>query len=148
MGRTYSGLEKVDHLVTLGSPHDNLGGRTRGGHMSQRIKKRYPGAFFSSEVNYVTVAGRLHKGNKNGSLRERWAHKRYKEIVGDGDVWGDGLVPTKSALLDGAFQIVLDGVGHFSGFGGPWYGHEDIIPGWWGMWQTHHQETAAFEEEG
>ncbi len=53
--------------------------------------------------------------------------------VGDGDVWGDGLVPVASALLRGSQQLTLDGVSHFTGFGGPWYGAIEVIPQWWNV---------------
>jgi len=48
-----------------------------------------------------------------------------------GDVWGDGLIPVRSALLEGSRQIELDGVGHFVGFGGSWYGVPEVIARWW-----------------
>jgi pimeloyl-ACP methyl ester carboxylesterase len=147
MGRAYRGLDVVNHLITLGSPHYNRGGRTRGGHTSRRIEKQYPGAYFAPEVNYVAVAGRMQQGNDSGSLRERWVHKVYKEIRGAGDVWGDGLVPVEAALLDGAYQIVLDGVSHFSGFGGPWYGHKDVIPSWWDAWPEQRQQPVTMERK-
>jgi len=33
--------------------------------------------------------------------------------------------------LRGSRQIVLEGVSHFTGFGGPWYGDAEVIPQWW-----------------
>ncbi len=131
LGHAYRGLDYVSHLITLGSPHHNQGGLTRGGGMSRWIEKRYPGAFLAPQVKYISVAGRLTRGDRRGSLQARWAHSVYKEIGGDGYAWGDGLVPVESAKLRGSYQIVLDGVGHFSGFGGRWYGSQEVIPLWW-----------------
>ena len=130
LGRTYNGLEVVDRLITLGSPHDNRH-PVHGGWMSRWIERRYPGAYFAGQVHYVSVAGRLIRGKRDGSLRERNAYRMYRGIAGQGDIWGDGLIPVRSALLEGSQQIVLDGVSHFTGFGGPWYGAEDVVPRWW-----------------
>jgi pimeloyl-ACP methyl ester carboxylesterase len=129
-GQACRGLEHVDTLVTLGSPHANQGGLTRGGRMSRWVERHYPGAYFDG-VAYASVAGKLTRGDDAGTPRERFAYKTYKQICGQGDAWGDGLIPVKSALLSGACQIVLDGVGHFNGFGGPWYGSRQVIPLWW-----------------
>jgi hypothetical protein len=41
------------------------------------------------------------------------------------------LIPVPSALLDGAQQVILDDVSHFSVFGEPWYGSPETIPLWW-----------------
>ena len=130
LGHAYRGLDYVDHLITLGSPHNVKRWSLHGGRMSRWAEKRYHGAFFAPRVSYVSVAGRLIRGNRQGSLRERHAYSFYEELAGDGNVWGDGLVPVASALLHGAQQIVLDGVSHFTGFGGPWYGAAEIIPQW------------------
>jgi pimeloyl-ACP methyl ester carboxylesterase len=127
----YRGLDHINHLITLGSPHDNQRKSLHGGRMSRWAEKRYPGAFFAPRVKYTSVAGKLLRGNREGSLRERHAHVFYEEIIGSGDAWGDGLVPVASALLHGSRQIVLEGVGHFTGFGGPWYGAAEVIPQWW-----------------
>ena len=131
LGHAYRGLDHVDHLVTLGSPHHNRGGLTRGGPTSRWVEQRYPGACFAPRVQYTSVAGKLTRGDPNGSRREQWAHDNYAKIGGDGAAWGDGLIPVDSALLHGSNQLVLNGVSHFSGFGGPWYGSPEIISLWW-----------------
>jgi pimeloyl-ACP methyl ester carboxylesterase len=130
LGHAYRGLDHVDHLITLGSPHRNQGGLTRGGPMSRWVEQRYPGAHFAPQVKYTSVAGKLIRGDPAGSLHERWVYENYAKIGGDGCAWGDGLIPVDSALLRGSNQLVLDGVSHFSGFGGPWYGSPEIIPLW------------------
>ena len=132
LGNTFRGLDYVSHLITLGSPHQNRGGLTRGGRMSRWIDSRHPAAFFTPQVKYTSVAGKLSYGNRDASSRqERWAYRVYREIGGEGAVWGDGLIPLESALLSGSHQIVLGGVGHFSGFGSHWYGSQEVIPLWW-----------------
>ena len=133
LGHTYCGLEFIDHLITLGSPHYNQRRSLHGGRMSRWVEKRYPGAFFAPRVKYTSVAGKLLRGDRQGALRERHAYIFYEEIIGAGDIWGDGLVPVSSALLRGSQQIILDGVSHFTGFGGPWYGSVEVIPRWWNI---------------
>lgn len=130
-GRVYGGLNYVDQLITLGSPHYSERKWLHGGMMAQWMERRYPGAFFAPQVQYTAVAGKLIRGDRQGTLRERHAHVFYEDALGDGDVWGDGLVPIASALLEGSRPIVLEDVAHFAGFGGPWYGAPEVIPRWW-----------------
>lgn len=33
--------------------------------------------------------------------------------------------------LDHTVRLVLEGVSHYTGFGGPWFGAADVIPRWW-----------------
>ena len=127
LGVAYSGLDHVACLITLGSPHYS----ERGTRMRQWVEKMYPGAYFAPRIGYVSVAGEAVEGQRDGSLRERCAYLLYQRLAGDGNAWGDGLVPVRSALLRGSLLIVLDGVSHFSGFGGPWYGEQEIVPLWW-----------------
>ena len=126
MGHAYCGLDKVDRLITLGSPHYNL----RVGRMRRLVEEQYPGSYFP-QVRYASVAGKGTMGRRHGSLRERWAYRSYERLSGEGDVWGDGLVPVSSALLHGSQQIVLEDVGHFAGFGRSWYGTPEIVSRWW-----------------
>jgi hypothetical protein len=130
LDRTYRGLDYVDHLITLGSPHYNRGGLNRGGRMSRWVERCCPGAAFSPQVQYTCVAGRLVCGSRSGSVRERWMYNVYLDLCGEGTACGDGLVPVNSALLSGARTIILDGVSHFKVFGEPWYGSEKVIPLW------------------
>lgn len=131
LGHAYRGLNYVDHLITLGTPHYNQQKMRRGGWLPRWLNKRYPGAYFAPQVRYASVAGKLILGDEQGTLRARHAHVFYRELIGDGNVWGDGLVPVTSALLEGSHQIILDDVSHFTGFGGPWFGEEKIVARWW-----------------
>ena len=131
LGQVFGGLEWVGRLITLGSPHHNERRWLHGGMMARWVEDRVPGACFSPQVQYCSVAGKLVRGDSQGSLRERHVYSFYEQIGGDGNAWGDGLVPVASALLAGSHQITLEGVGHFAGFGGPWYGTEETIANWW-----------------
>jgi pimeloyl-ACP methyl ester carboxylesterase len=131
LGKAYAGLERVSHLITLGSPHYNQRRWLHGGLMSRWLESHYPGAFYAPGVKYTAVAGRSLRGDPSGSLPERHAYRFYRHLTGDGEEWGDGLVPVSSALLSGADEVVLDGVGHFAGFGAQWYGSEQVVAAWW-----------------
>jgi pimeloyl-ACP methyl ester carboxylesterase len=131
LDRAYHGSEIVDQLITLGSPHLNLGGLNRGGRMSRWVERACPGATFTPRVQYTSVAGQYVCGARSGSVRERWLYNAYRDLCGEGTTCGDGLVPVKSALLAGAEPVILDGVSHFTGFGAAWYGNAEVIPLWW-----------------
>jgi hypothetical protein len=131
MGKRFHGLDHIDHLITLGSPHINQSGLKRGGHMSRWVERLVPGSTYSSRVRYTSVAGKYIHGNSTGSRFERFAHGIYKEICAEGEVWGDGIVPVPSALLPDSQHIILNGVSHYSLLGEPWYGSEEVLPLWW-----------------
>lgn len=126
-GQRFAGLEKVRHLVTLGSPHHNV----RGSRLRKWVDRTLPGAYFAPRVAYTAVAGRAVRGDPAGSLKERSVAYLYRQLCGDGHAWGDGLVPLPSALLDGARAVVLDGVHHAPVGGARWYGSDEVVPGWW-----------------
>lgn len=126
-GPGYHGLRYVDHLIMLGSPHYSR----HGGHLRQQVEALYPGAFFAPGVRYTSVAGTAVHGDRRGSLRERLAFRWYERLSGEGAQPGDGLVPVASALLEGSQGMTLAGVSHFCGFGGPWYGEEEVVGRWW-----------------
>jgi pimeloyl-ACP methyl ester carboxylesterase len=131
MGCACRGLDYVDHLITLSSPHSYRRRKIHDGWLTGWLEERYPDAYFAPQVKYTSVAGKVVRGNPGGRLRERFAHAVYRELIGEGDVWGDGLVPVASALLGGSRQLILEGVSHYTGFGGPWFGSDEVIPRWW-----------------
>ncbi len=130
-GRAYCGVNRVDRLITLGSPHHNQGGLTRGGKIARYANRHCPGACHSDRVAYTTVAGKSLRGSLLTTRQARQAFNVYQDLCGDGAVWGDGVVPVQSALLPGAKQLVLPDVSHFSTTGYTWYGSREIVPLWW-----------------
>lgn len=126
-GENFPGREAVSQLITLGSPHSNKGGVTRGGLINRWIEKNYPGGTHVAGVRYTSIAGKYIFGKNSGSTREHWVYQNYKSVCGRGNVWGDGLIPVDCALLDRSNQVVLDGVSHASIFGNPWYGTRQAL---------------------
>jgi pimeloyl-ACP methyl ester carboxylesterase len=131
LGKRFCGREYIDHLIMLGSPHLNQGGLQRGGQMAQWVQQYVPDSTFTPQVRYTSVSGKYIQGHISGSLSERLAYKIYEDICGDGNVWGDGMVPLNSALLPGSEQITLLGVSHYTIIGRPWYGSDGVIQKWW-----------------
>ena len=126
-GHSYRGLDFVNALITLGSPHYNH----KGASLRKWVEEKYPGAYFNPDVHYISVAGKAIQGNKRGSLKERRVYWYYKNLCGRGDVWGDGIVPLPSALLQGSQHIVVDGLRHYSRSKHLWYGSEEAVRSWW-----------------
>jgi hypothetical protein len=126
-GHAFRGLEKVAHLITLGSPHLTV----RGAPVRRWVDRTYPGAFFAPDVSYTAVGGRVIKGSSAGSAKERVVRVLYRQLCGDGEQWGDGLVPLRSARLEGARNLVLDGAAHAPVRGRRWYGSPDLVRAWW-----------------
>jgi len=130
-GRVYNGVKRVDHLITLGSPHIYRGRLGQGGRLSRWVEEQYPGAYFTPQVRYTSVAGKSWRGSLLTTRRARLLYSIYENISGDETAWGDGLVPVKSALLPGSEQMVLEEVNHFSMIMSPWYGSPEVIEKWW-----------------
>lgn len=147
-------------LVTLGAPHyapaEGTPDVTQG--VLQYVNDNYPGAFLKADgIAYVTVGGDAIVGNPDkptaeavaaGSEAERLyalrgegsaaraAYQSYLMTCGRGDVTGDGVVPLSYTQLDGAEQIVLEGVLHSINEAGTtlpterWYGSEGVLDRW------------------
>ncbi|ESW32376.1 hypothetical protein PHAVU_002G317100 [Phaseolus vulgaris] len=117
---------------------------------------------YTPPLKYVCVAGRFIRGSRffantepavsaptslvntaattattappDATLRSRFIGQGYKQVCGEADVWGDGVVPEVSAHLEGALNICLDGVYH-SPVGAddgtrPWYGSPQVLEQW------------------
>ncbi|XP_051146474.1 uncharacterized protein LOC127262032 [Andrographis paniculata] len=135
--------------------------QTRG--LLDYIEKNCAKAVYTPELRFVCIAGRyiqgarlLSSGNTTimseidqpveemagivasasppTTFEARFVGQGYKQVCGQADVWGDGVVPEMSAHLEGALNIRLDGVYH-SPIGAddetrPWYGSPAIVDQW------------------
>jgi len=144
LGRTYlvsmeaPEIANVDCFVSLGSPHmpppKDVIDQTRG--ILTWVNETTPGAFHDS-VKYTTISGTCIQGTKFGdedaSLEQKITGQGYKQVGGNADVWGDGIVPKESAHLEGALQINLEGVYHSPLGQGDrkWYGSPEVIGEWY-----------------
>jgi triacylglycerol esterase/lipase EstA (alpha/beta hydrolase family) len=115
----------VATLVTLGTPHISQERWTRWN--LDFVNSNYPGAFYN-DVNYVCVAGKTIFGQRR---RGSWlAYSSYKLTCGQGDCWGDGITPITAAHLQGAKNLVIEGVKHSPRASGIWYGSPSVLPSW------------------
>jgi pimeloyl-ACP methyl ester carboxylesterase len=131
-GHVYAGVEHVSVVITLGSPHCGDRGTNTGWILTDEANRLVPGTFYAERIRYRAVAGQYLRGHQNGNRRERRAFPIYEFFTGQGNVWGDGMVPIQSALLDGAETLVLEGVAHSRKLGSHWYGgSKSIIHRWW-----------------
>ncbi len=137
-GRRFGASERIGALVTLGTPHrvgdaGDLGNRVSAVAVgfADRV---VPGAFFAPRVGYLAVAARGFPGRPAGGGQARVSYRIYQGLLpqpGAIEIEGDGIVPVAAALLDGARQLTLHGVGHGVLSGSPWYGSEAAIDRWW-----------------
>jgi hypothetical protein len=135
-GRRYGGRSLANLLVMMGSPHTAI----RATALRQMVDRKLPGAFFSDEVRYVSVAGDLDLSPAPGgaaatstatATARRIAPTAYRNSTGNPHDRGDGLVPIRSAILAGSQPVVLKGVAHGGAFGSPWYGTPSVVKRWW-----------------
>lgn len=116
----------VATLVTLGTPHISQERWTRWN--LDFVNDNYPGAFYNSQVCYVCVAGKSIFGQRQ---RGSWlAYSSYRLTCGEGNCWGDGITPIAAAHLEGADNLILEGVKHSPKAPGIWYGSPQVIPSW------------------
>ncbi|XP_059458056.1 uncharacterized protein LOC132187682 [Corylus avellana] len=86
-------------------------------------------------ISEVATVNDVSPSTSNATaFRARFVGQGYKQVCGQADVWGDGVVPEVSAHLEGAFNISLDGVYH-SPVGSddvlrPWYGSPAVVEKW------------------
>jgi hypothetical protein len=91
------------------------------------VNDNYPHAFYD-DIEYICIAGKSVQGKK--STPQKWlAYSSYELTCGQGDAWGDGIIPIESAYLDGATNIAIDGVYH-SPRSGKWYGSQEAVDIW------------------
>jgi triacylglycerol esterase/lipase EstA (alpha/beta hydrolase family) len=120
----FSAHPQVSTLITLGTPHISQERWTRWN--LDFVKNNYPGAFYKN-VRYVCVAGKTIFGHR----RRSWlAYSSYQLTCGQGNTWGDGITPIEAAHLEGAENIIIEGVKHTPRSRGMWYGSPEALQFW------------------
>tara|TARA_Y100001968_G_C19423226_1_gene752929 strand:+ start:1053 stop:1748 length:696 start_codon:yes stop_codon:yes gene_type:complete len=127
-GRIYQGLNKANCLITLGSPHT----AKKSTYLRRMVDQKYPGSFYSKQVKYISIAGEISIDDPYiTKLTRLTADISYKSLWQEEKLKGDGLVPIKSALLNGSTQIIIDKTSHGSLFGENWYCSRVRLEEWW-----------------
>ncbi|MEB3181840.1 MAG: triacylglycerol lipase [Nostocaceae cyanobacterium] len=121
----WGGHPLVANLITLGTPHISQERWTRWN--LDFVNHNYPGAFYKN-VRYVCVAGKTIFGERR--LGSWFAHSSYELTCGKGNTWGDGITPVAAAHLEGAENLVIEGVNHSPRSPGIWYGSPEPLKTW------------------
>lgn len=130
-GDQFKRHSSIRHLVTLGSPHHNQRRWLYGGLVAREVEQWAAKNAPPKNVMITCIAGKSIRGQAGGSLQNKRAFSIYQKIGGDGNVWGDGIIPVPAALLPQAKYIVLEGVRHYARSGGLWYGSSGAVNLWW-----------------
>ncbi|MEH1841847.1 MAG: lipase [Nostoc sp.] len=121
----WKGHPLVATFTTLGTPHISQERWTRTN--LDFVTNNYPGAFYKN-VRYICVAGKTIFGQKR---RGSWlAYSSYQLTCGKGNTWGDGITPIEAAHLQGAENLVIEGVRHSPRSPGIWYGSAEPLKAW------------------
>ena len=123
--KIWNARSKVAKLICLGTPQRSLEPWSL--RNLDFVNDNYPNAFYD-DIEYICIAGKSVQGRK--STPQKWlAYSSYELTCGQGDAWGDGIIPIESAYLDGATNIAIDGVYH-SPRSGKWYGSQEAVDIW------------------
>lgn len=129
-GTIYNGQSHVASLTTLGTPHSTWEIYVR--EFGQFVAETYPGAYYP-HITYRSVAGESIRGRRFGTPEEMFAYSSYKVVTGNGEDIGDGISPTSSCYLDGADNLILEGVRHAPyNATRTWYGAQQVVDAWFG----------------
>jgi triacylglycerol esterase/lipase EstA (alpha/beta hydrolase family) len=116
---------QIHTLITLGTPHISQERWTRWN--LDFVNNNYPGAFYKN-TRYICVAGKTIFGKRQ--LGSWLAHSSYQLTCGIGNTWGDGITPITAAHLEGAENIIIEGVKHSPRSPGAWYGSPNQLAAW------------------
>ena len=123
---SWKGAKSVQTLVTLGTPHVSQERWTK--RNLDFVKTHCP---LNTDIDYICVAGKSVHGKHR--FANWFAHSSYELTIGQGNCWGDGIIPIAAAHLEGAKNLTLDSVLHSPRPGKLWYGSGAIVP----MWATY-----------
>ncbi|KAH9771101.1 alpha/beta-Hydrolases superfamily protein [Citrus sinensis] len=128
------GSSDISLLLTLGTPHLYIQGARFFGNSNVDVDSTVAIDTDQPISEVATVDNKTISTATSTTFRARIVGQGYKQVCGQADVWGDGVVPEVSAHLEGALNISLDGVYH-SPVGSddalrPWYGSPAVVEKW------------------
>ncbi len=133
--RVWQAHPQVATLITLGTPHRSCERWTK--RNLDFVNSHYPGAYYP-DVRYICVAGKAIYGDRSRQLAKWFSYQSYQLTSGRGECWGDGITPITAAHLEGAENLVLEGVmhapratrGRVSLEAQVWYGSAEPLKAW------------------
>jgi triacylglycerol esterase/lipase EstA (alpha/beta hydrolase family) len=126
-GDSYDQSYKINKLITLGTPFHSL--ETYGKMKSDFIFEHLDKSFFE-KVPVVSVTSDAWEGKLGGKMSNIVSYYFYESVSGKGDLFGDGIVSVDSCKLDGAENVVLEGIEHLPTPMTPWYGAKIGVEQW------------------
>jgi pimeloyl-ACP methyl ester carboxylesterase len=103
------GWQLTETIIMLGAANQTNEGWSK--KSVDWVNANAPGAYYKT-VNYITVIGKAVQGKFGFSPEANLAAINYRVQCGKSEVWGDGVIPLECAKLNGALNLVLDGVWH------------------------------------
>ncbi|NTW69140.1 MAG: alpha/beta hydrolase [Chlorobiaceae bacterium] len=126
-GDSYQSGKRIKKLITLGTPFQTH-------EYYARIKSDFIFSHLSPDffdrVSVVSVVSDKYHGNSEGSFREKMCYQFYKNVLDDGNVAGDGIVPAKSCFLEGAVNVTIADAEHLPTPHTRWYGTKEGVEQW------------------
>lgn len=147
MARVYLedfGTSSVRQLVSLGSPLNSVPedvpgvvDQTRGILTFVESQCASAAELATRGVAVTCLAGKWLEGAEKlegvGNAPNFLVGQGYKQVCGASGAWGDGITPVATAHMEGADNVVLEGVFHTplgSSDARPWYGTPAVLDQW------------------
>ena len=147
MARVYLedfGTASVRQLVSLGSPLNSVPkdvpgvvDQTRGILTFVESRCASVAELAARGVAVTCLAGKWLEGADTleglGNASNFFVGQGYKQVCGSSVAWGDGITPVVTAQLEGAENVVLEGVFHTplgASESRPWYGTPAVLDRW------------------
>jgi pimeloyl-ACP methyl ester carboxylesterase len=128
-GDAYRVDDMVGRLVALGTPF----------HTHERFAKIKTDFIFSHitpdffrKYPVVSVVSDQYTGSLGGNITEKLCYFFYRSVTDDGGVAGDGIVPAKCCILEGAENVTISETEHLPTPHTRWYGTKEGIERWIG----------------
>lgn len=126
-GDVYHRGKSVGKLLTLGTPFHTTEHYAR--IKTDFIDKHLKPDFFE-RCKVVSVVSNQYTGSLDKGMIERMCYMFYKNVLGEGNVAGDGIVPVTSCFLKGAENVTISGIEHLPTPHTRWYGTGEGIEQW------------------
>jgi len=126
-GDVYHRRKSVSTLLTLGTPFVTKEYYAK--MKTDFIMKHLSDDFFH-DCRVVSVVSDAYQGALDKGLIEKVCYHFYMNVVGEGNLAGDGIVPVTSCFLEGAENVTISGIEHLPTPHAKWYGTKEGVEQW------------------